>query len=335
MRRVVAAVVLLLLAGLPAGSAAASPDTGVVGPEHGAAGPAAPPGQVLADNDTANNSTGATFGASISSFMQSQAEQTGETVTHGMWTAAVGASNQSARPQLADRRVRQMRSTLANLTETRRSLVEARRAGEISAVEFRARMASIQARMHALSGSVESATETLERDGPVRPELAELQDDVRNASQGHGPPVGVPGVASAGDGGQGPASGNGSPGDGGPGRSGDAPGRNVSTGAGPPGVGGGAPGNGSDGPPVGDAPGNDSDGPPGNGGPPGSEGPPGDGGPSGGDGPPGTSDENLTDDALLDGPAGTADGNETEADDVRSRAGRGTDHADPDAGEPE
>lgn len=180
MRRVVAVIVLLMVASAGTGAAATLDESSV--DAESAPASVQTQGNETTGNETGGNGSTAPLGATISSFMQSNAEQTDETVQRGMWTAAFNRSQGNARENLATNRVGELRERLANLSEERRALLAAWRNGTIDRVTFVARMSALESRIGALNGSVQETSEAVTRAEVDPPGLVELEEEARNAS---------------------------------------------------------------------------------------------------------------------------------------------------------
>lgn len=203
------------------------------------------------------------YGAQVSSFMQSTAADANGSVERGMWDASV---SDDADPAVAiDDRARSLQARLDALERRSEALAAARANGSISGVAYTARASAIHAQIANLQAAVNQTMTTAERHGVNSTRLDELRQAAGNATgpeiaamarnitdAGGGPPPwvddGPPDDGPPDDGGppdDAPGDGSGNDGEGGPPDE-------------PPGDGS---GNGDEGGPP-------DDGPPGDGGPP-------------------------------------------------------------------
>lgn len=281
---------------------------------------------VLAQTGNGSGAEGS-FGAQVSSFMQSTAADTDGSIDRGMWNASV---TDGADPAAAvTGRTARLRDRLRSLQNRSEALAAARENGTLSEVAYTARASAVHARLANLRAAVNQAATTAQRHGIEASGLAELHEMAGNATgpeiaatarnltnAGQGPP---PGVSDPGDG-TGPPADQGNGTDGGP--PDDVPGNGDNETSGPPtdnpGSGDGDPGGGQAGGADGGDRGNGGNGAPsggsqeGNGKGAGDGGPPNDGnengGVSGDDGAPGNSGGNGGDDGD-DGAPGNSGGN--------------------------
>jgi|GEM_PF-5015556 len=150
---------------------------------------------VVSGNDTSNNtSQKSSLGASISAFMQSNAERTDEAVSQGMWSAAFHRSEGGTREKLATSHVKQLNETLASLERDRQQLLDAYRAGEISKLTFQARMSALVERYRALRDSVSATATAMNASNVHARGIDDLERSVgsssvqANGNGAHGPP---------------------------------------------------------------------------------------------------------------------------------------------------
>lgn len=182
----VAIVTVLVLASVVAGAATAAAVG--VGPP-GDAGSAA----AAADNASENN-TSASLGASISAFMQSNAEQADEAVDQGMWSAAFNASDRGRQDDAAEAHVDRLQQRLQEVAEQRQELVEAYQNGSIGRLEFQARMSALDQRRRALARSVAETERVTAQANVTPPGLDDLKQSVQR-----GPGVGAFGNVTVGN----------------------------------------------------------------------------------------------------------------------------------------
>lgn len=211
---------------------------------------------VLAQATGGEDGNESSFGAQVSSFMQSTAADANGSVDRGMWNASLaeGASPGAT----VSERARSLRDRLATLENRSDALEAAKANGTISGVAYTARASAIHAQLVNLRAAVNQTSTAAERHGVNASMLADLRAAAGNATgpeiaaiarnltdAGHGPPPwagdgagppddapgdgngtagGPPDDAPGGGGGNGP---EGGPGDGGPPSDGDGgpPGR--------------------------------------------------------------------------------------------------------------
>jgi len=249
----------VLLALLVVGTGVAVLATGATADDAPGATAEATLDATAAQNGTAN---GSSLGADISSFMQSSAAEADGAVETGMWSAAYDATeNRSVRVELIERRTGDLRAELGELRDRKQELADAREAGQLSDVAYRARVGRIVGQINALESALD-ATETrarqvnagvenvtalrTEADELAGPEIAAVARNLSGVGASErGPPLAVgngttPGEGGPSDPGNGVGVGNGnangdeeSPGDGdegSPGNGGAAGGSNGQSG---------------------------------------------------------------------------------------------------------
>lgn len=104
----------------------------------------------------AANHTNVSFGAQLSSFMQSNAAQASGSVETGMWVAAFENATNDSRPALVERRTDQLAQRIAELRAEKRALQAAKRNGSISGVEYRSRLSRIVGQLAALNEGIDA-----------------------------------------------------------------------------------------------------------------------------------------------------------------------------------
>lgn len=163
----VAIVTVLVLVGVALGAATAAgqAESAVGAPTPAAADPG---------NASADNASNASLGASVSAFMQSNAERASQSVDQGMWSAEFERSDRAQKQSLAESHVGTLRERLDALGEERRALVAAYRNGSISEVAFQARMSALVERYRALNESVDDTKRAVGRENVDAPGLADL-----------------------------------------------------------------------------------------------------------------------------------------------------------------
>lgn len=181
MRPVLVAVTLLVTTGF----CIASSGTAVAGVD---AGPEPLPQQSAANDTATNNTSDSSLGVSISSFMQGNAERTGETVDHGMWRIAFDDSDGPDRESLAAERVAELRQEVEEITAERRTLRQALENGTIDRATFAARMSALETRAESVTSAVHATSSTLERASVTAPGMSELATATKDVSSAAGGP---------------------------------------------------------------------------------------------------------------------------------------------------
>lgn len=180
---VVRAVLLSLLAvgGMIAGVALAA---GVTSPD----GSNLPAQQVqTTSQEETSEAANDTFGSKISAFMQSNAAQTDGAVETGMWVVAFrNASNQSVQSALVEQQTQRIRKRLDAVESEKQRLIERRKAGEISQVEYESRMSTVIGSYLALTAAIDTTEPLAKQAGADGTEIAELR---RNSRDFTGPEV--------------------------------------------------------------------------------------------------------------------------------------------------
>lgn len=200
------------------------------------AGLALAPG-VLAQTGDGSGAEGS-FGAQMSSFMQSTAADTDGSIERGMWNASVTGGGDAKATVTG--RTAQLRAQLRTLQNRSEALAAARANGTLSEVAYTARASAVHARLANLRAAVNQTATAAQRHGVDASGLAELREAAGNASgpaiaatarnianPGQGPP---PGVSDPGNGTGPPDRGNGTAG----GPPDDVPGNGGNGTAGPP-----------------------------------------------------------------------------------------------------
>lgn len=150
----------------------------------GGAGVSAATGNTTANNTTTSDGPG--FGASVSAFMATSAEDANGSVDQGMWEAEM---NRTPAAERAAARVRTLQARLDRLAERRAALLAAHRNGTISDVAFRARMAAIAASYERLATSANATQRTSRSHGVSPPGVDDLVANATAAAEHtHGPP---------------------------------------------------------------------------------------------------------------------------------------------------
>lgn len=193
---------------------------------------------VVAQEDDGERESEASFGAQVSTFMQSTAADAESEVDRDMWAATV---RQKDRPQaVIQDRAAHLGQELQTLQERVETLQAQREQGEISGVAYAARASQVRVQIANLQDSINAAAAQAASHGVNPGRLAELQEGAGNlkgpeiaaiartitdagerAQSGQGPPgegrgTGAPDGAGEGDQpGNGP---DGEPGDGAPGQ---------------------------------------------------------------------------------------------------------------------
>lgn len=186
-RAVLLAMVVVGAAGsavLPAAGAVGSVDA-TVDERSGVDGNAVERSAVAASVESSNesNTTNASLGTDISSFMQSSVSEASGAVDTGMWSAEFDATaNRSARVTLVDRKTEEMRTELESLREQKQELLDAREAGEVSQTAFHARMSSLIGRIDALESSLDATTARARSVNASVAGLDQLRTDLENVS---------------------------------------------------------------------------------------------------------------------------------------------------------
>lgn len=172
--------------------------------------PSAPPGDTSpAATDTTGNTSNASLGVAISSFMQATAADAETTVDSGLFAAKFNDSNASERPRLVNQRVATLQTRVTELQAERRALLNATGDDPVTVAE-RAKAARLAARAASLRQAINTTAVTAERaDIPInKTTLDRLRQDARNvtrgptmgivpglvASDGRGPPEASPGA---------------------------------------------------------------------------------------------------------------------------------------------
>lgn len=116
------------------------------------AGLATPVPAVGSDDDTSgSNETNDTMGAAVSSYVHAQSGKTDGAVEQGMWNASF---SRNRTPEAVEARAAAMDRRLDRLERRRERLKAAYENGSITAVQYRARMARLEARLIALDHAV-------------------------------------------------------------------------------------------------------------------------------------------------------------------------------------
>lgn len=158
--REVRAVALAALALL--GAVAVAAPVAVAGPTvDTGAGASSSQGGVAGETQTANNST--SMGSEVSTFMQSTAGETSESVEAGMWDAAY--ENSSDRRRVVERRTASIDERLLELQERKQRTIRAYRNGSINRTEYLARMSRIVGELSALHESIEQTRQQANETG--------------------------------------------------------------------------------------------------------------------------------------------------------------------------
>lgn len=101
------------------------------------------------------NATNQSLGAEISSFMQASSSQAEGTVSTGMWIARFNQTqNRSARKTLVEKRVNDLQKRLDALEQQKQTLVEAHENGQVSDLEYRARMSGVIGQLQSIRHAV-------------------------------------------------------------------------------------------------------------------------------------------------------------------------------------
>ncbi|SDM47600.1 hypothetical protein SAMN04487949_1790 [Halogranum gelatinilyticum] len=138
-------------------------------------------------NDT--NASDAALGHRVSSFVQSTSSETEGSVDSGMWAADVTRSN---RPDAVDRRVTQLRERVSTLRAERAELRAAYKAGELSQLQYRSRLAELNGQLAALSTATQDTERAATRLNTHAPGLQRVREDIDAERRGNGLGVGRP-----------------------------------------------------------------------------------------------------------------------------------------------
>ncbi|WP_132057913.1 DUF7096 domain-containing protein [Halorussus amylolyticus] len=134
-------------------------------------------------DETTENETNDSFGANISSFMQSSAAEIGGAVETGMWSASFNATaNRSSQERLVERRTDKLRGDLTDLQERKEELAAEREAGEISKPAYRAQVGQLTGRINALQSAINATESRAKQAGMNTDEIRTLEADTRNLS---------------------------------------------------------------------------------------------------------------------------------------------------------
>lgn len=135
----------------------------------------------------ANNSSNASLGGDISSFMQSSVAEMGGEVESEMWEAAFnGTENRSEQSRLVDRRTRELERELNDVRERKQEIIEKHENGAISDTAYRAQLSSVVGRIDALRSAI---NETQPRAEQVNTDVEELRNLSDQAEKLSGPEI--------------------------------------------------------------------------------------------------------------------------------------------------
>ncbi|SIR47134.1 hypothetical protein SAMN05421858_2380 [Haladaptatus litoreus] len=136
------------------------------------------------ENATSSNST---LGAEISSFMQVSTSQAEGTVDTGLWVARFNQTqNRSAQQALVRHQTEDLETELDALQQRKRNLVEARNSGEISRLQYQARMSELVGDIRSVQHAINT---TKPRAETVGTRVNRLQRLDRQANNVGGPEV--------------------------------------------------------------------------------------------------------------------------------------------------
>ncbi len=117
-----------------------------------------------------------TLGSEISSFMQVSTSQATGTVDTGLWIAQFnGTKNKSARQTLVRDRVTKIQSELEDVRQRKEKLVKARKNGNISTLQYQARMSKLVGEIRSLEHSINTTKPRAERVGTRVQRLQQLE----------------------------------------------------------------------------------------------------------------------------------------------------------------
>lgn len=149
-----------------------------------------------AGNATENTTGNVSMGTALSSYMQSQSAKSAGEVEQGMWNASF-ERNRSA--EAVQDRAATLASQLAAVREQRRALQAAYENGSISEMQYRARMARLDARLDALARAVDETRPAAKATGVNASRLdrigTEIAETRRKVPDHAGPPETPPGRA--------------------------------------------------------------------------------------------------------------------------------------------
>ena len=135
----------------------------------------------------ANNSTNATLGGDISSFMQSSVAEVSGEVESEMWEAAFnGTQNRSERVELVDRRTRELERELADVRERKQEIIDQHESGALGDTAYRARLSNVVGRIEALRSSINTTTPHAKQ---VDTDVTELQNLSEQTEDLSGPEI--------------------------------------------------------------------------------------------------------------------------------------------------
>ena len=124
-------------------------------PTAAAPSPANPADVSPTNLQSTQNVTNGTLGSEISSFMQVSTSQTKGTVETGLWVAQFNKTKKkSARKTLVRQRVNNLQNELEDVKERKDAIVEARKNGEISMLQYQAEMSEIVGEIRSLEHSI-------------------------------------------------------------------------------------------------------------------------------------------------------------------------------------
>ncbi|WP_435155356.1 DUF7096 domain-containing protein [Haladaptatus sp. DFWS20] len=127
------------------------------------------------ENTTSSNST---LGAEISSFMQVSTSQAKGTVDTGLWVARFNETkNRSARKSLVRHQVSNMQTELENVRQRKQALVEARNNGQISTLQYQAKMSEIVGEIRSLEHAINQTKSRADKVGVRNNKLRQLDKE--------------------------------------------------------------------------------------------------------------------------------------------------------------
>jgi hypothetical protein len=138
-------------------------------------------------NEENVSTSNVSLGAEISSFMQVSTSQTKGTIDTGLWTARFNSTeNESAKKELVRHQVDDIRTRLNSLHQRKQTLVEKRKSGKISQLQYQAKMSEVIGQIRSLEHSINT---TKSRARTVETGVEDLQQLDKQADTVGGPEV--------------------------------------------------------------------------------------------------------------------------------------------------
>lgn len=116
------------------------------------------------------------MGQQVSSFMQSSAGETSESVESGMWDVAVENATGDGEQEVVESRIGDIRDRLESLEQRKQVLKEARENGSIDERTYRAKMSRLVGEMAALNRSIDRADRNARAAGVNGSSVDELRE---------------------------------------------------------------------------------------------------------------------------------------------------------------